>query len=343
MSIFFSVFLRTLGFLFASLLFVLTIIGISSYLNYNSITKYDLFRGNAESENLLYLLNLNGPIIESNNSINNLLHYNFISPEKIEQELNEIIQLRPKILIVSINSPGGTVSASNKLYESFVSFKEKTQIEIIFHTSELLASGGYWSSLAGDKIFASYGSIIGSIGVRGPDWFYFNKPKQISSGFLGQSIEVEKEIEIFSTSAGKSKDLFNIYRKPTQEELDHLQNMVSQINDDFTQLVSKNRKLEKKIVENEIGGLIFNSLQAKNNFLIDDEISLIELIELKVKEYNFKDYKVYKKIKQNVSLFNRLFEISIFEKTNVNINNLSLCNRIKTNISSILSYSSIGC
>ena len=106
---------------------------------------------------------------------------------------------------ISINSPGGTVSASNELYNSFLTFKKKSNASIIFHTSEILASGGYWASLSGEKIYASYGSIIGSIGVKGPDWFYFNKPKLISSGLLGQTIEVENEIEVYSTNAGKSK------------------------------------------------------------------------------------------------------------------------------------------
>ena len=36
----------------------------------------------------------------------------------------------------------------------------------------MLASGGYWSSLAGEKIYANYGAIIGSIGVKGPDWIF---------------------------------------------------------------------------------------------------------------------------------------------------------------------------
>ena len=44
--------------------------------------------------------------------------------------------------------------------------------------------------------------------------------------------------------------------------------MVEKINADFIQLVSKNRKIEKNIIEDEIGGLIFNSSQAKKNFLI---------------------------------------------------------------------------
>ena len=38
--------------------------------------------------------------------------------------------------------------------------------------------------MAGDNIYASYGSLIGSIGVRGPDWFFYDEPISISSGFI---------------------------------------------------------------------------------------------------------------------------------------------------------------
>ena len=343
MSVFFNVFFRTFGFFFAILLFFLIIIGISTYTNSQNNNEFNLIKGSEESGNPIVILEINGPIIESNNSLNDLVGFNFISPIRIQKKLEEILLIDPKILIVSINSPGGTVSASNELYNSFLAFKKKSNASIIFHTSEILASGGYWSSLSGEKIYASYGSIIGSIGVKGPDWFYFNKPKLISSGFLGQTIEVENEIEVYSTNAGKSKDLFNSFRKPTNEELNHLNAMVEKINADFIQLVSKNRKLEKKIIKDEIGGLIFNSFQAKNKFLIDDEISLNELLTLIIKENKFQDYKIYKNHKQKDFLFDKLISINFMKKQNIEDRYINICNRIKINIVSILSYSSIGC
>ena len=55
---------------------------------------------------------------------------------------------------------------------------------------------------------------------------FFNKPNLISFGILGQTIEVKDEIKVYSTNAGKSKDLFNSFRKPTNEELTHLNIMV---------------------------------------------------------------------------------------------------------------------
>ena len=119
--------------------------------------------------------------------------------------------------------------------------------------------------------------------------------------------------------------------------------MVQKINSDFIQLVSKNRKLEKQIIKDEIGGLIFNSFQAKNNFLIDDEISLNELLNLIIKENKFQDFKVYKNYKQKDFLFDKLISINFMKNRDIEDNYINICNRMKMNIVSILSYSSIGC
>ena len=79
---------------------------------------------------------------------------------------------RPNILIIKINSPGGTVTATASLEKIINDFKKENKIEIYFYSDEILASGGYWVATSGDKIYANYGSIIGSIGVKGPDWFF---------------------------------------------------------------------------------------------------------------------------------------------------------------------------
>ncbi len=342
MSIFFNVFFRTLGFFFAILLVILLIFAISSYTNDQQNIGFDLIKGDEGSDNSIFILEVNGPIIQNESSINDLVGLNVISPSKVQKKLELILKINPKVLIVSINSPGGTVSASNELYNYFLDFKNKSGAKLIFHSSELLASGGYWSSLAGEKIYTNYGAIVGSIGVKGPDWIYFNKPKLLSSGFLGRTIEVENGIEVYSTNAGKSKDLFNSFRKPTNEELSHLNTMVEKINEDFVQLVSKSRKLESEIVKKEIGGLIFNSSQAKENFLIDGEASLNALLNLIVNENKFKDFKVLKSYQQKDLLFNRLISNSLWNNS-LESNNFNICDRIKNNIVSLLSYSSIGC
>ena len=87
---------------------------------------------------------------------------------------------------------------------------KNNQTKIFLHSNELLASGGYWAALASDKIYASYGAMIGSIGVRGPDWIYYDNPVSISTGILGQTVETKKGIKKFII---KSKDAINSMEK----------------------------------------------------------------------------------------------------------------------------------
>ena len=138
-------------------------------------------------------------------------------------------------------------------------FKNKSQIKIFLHTNEILASGGYWAALASDKIYANYGAMIGSIGVRGPEWIFFEKPFSISTGILGKSIQTKGVIKKYNTIAGNSKDLFDSFRMPTKKELDSLQDIVNSIYIDFVNAVAKNRSIENDFIIQNLGALIFDS------------------------------------------------------------------------------------
>ena len=151
------------------------------------------------------------------------------------------------------------------------------QTKIFFHTNELLASGGYWAALASDKIYANFGAIIGSIGVRGPDWIYYNNPISISTGILGQTVETKEGIKKYNTIAGRSKDLFDSFRMPTKEEAESLQNIVDSIYIDFVNTVAKKRSIENNFIIENLGALIFDAKKAKENYLIDDIKNLHEV------------------------------------------------------------------
>ena len=97
---------------------------------------------------------------------------NAIYVNEFINDLEGIKLEKPKGIIISMDSPGGSVSATYNLYSAIEKFKKNNHIKVFLHTNELLASGGYWAALASDKIYASYGAMIGSIGVKGPDWIY---------------------------------------------------------------------------------------------------------------------------------------------------------------------------
>jgi len=343
MAYFFNIFFKVFGFLSAILLFILVLIGISSYLNKNSGNEYfEFVKGNKNSKNKIIVYNLNGPILNNKIQIANIANLQTIVPQDVKKYLKIIKEIEPQVLIISINSPGGTVSASNELHRIFLSFKKNNNLKIYFHTNEVLASGGYWASMAAEKIYASYGSLIGSIGVRGPDWFFYDQPTTISSGFLGSSIETKNGIKVFSQNVGQSKDLLNPFREPTKKELDHLKSIINIIYTDFINLVAKNRSIESNFIKNQIGGVIYNSQQAKENFLIDDVLSLDELINQIIKENKYNEYKIMENIYDDHSLFEKLF-ITLNSHNNDIDEKSIICSKLRTHVVSILSYQSAGC
>ena len=332
--VFFRVFLRTLGFLSAVLIFLI-IINILLYFSNDFQKKHFVMTNGIESSNnIIAKINLNGPIFNNNSNFlgNNL--YDYINPSQVKSYLEELKQLKINTLIININTPGGTVSATAELEQIIYKFKADTNTKVYFFTKEILASGGYWVATTGDKIFASYGSIIGSIGVSGPSWFYYNTPLSLSSGVFGQSIETKDGIEVFSQNAGEGKDLFNPYRRPKNDEIEHLQNIVNDVYNDFTAKVSKSRKIEISNIKNDIGALIYNSNQAKNNFLIDDILSYEKLLELIIKENKFDDYKLYENKFVNSFFGNLLASYKGQPSNKYSIE--KICNSLKTNINVVI-------
>ena len=291
--VFFNVFFKTLGFLSAILIFLIITNILLFFTNDLQSNKFTMIDGDGNSKNIIARINLNGPIFNSNIDVFGGNFYDFINPLSVKSYLEELKKLKIKALIVNINSPGGTVSATAELENIFSEFKKETNTKLYFFTKEVLASGGYWVATSADKIFASYGSIIGSIGVSGPSWFYYNKPMTLSSGVFGQSVETKNGIEVFNQNAGQSKDLFNPYRPPNNDEIKHLQKIVDEVYEDFVTKVSKSRKIDIEFIKNNVGALIYSSNQALDNFLIDDILEYNTLITYIVNENKLEDYKIF--------------------------------------------------
>jgi len=340
MAIFWNFFLKTLAFIISITLIIVLASVIFSLTNNKKNKDFRFISGHEGSNNTIAIVKLNGLIIEKNRDIYEISNPLIISPSEVKKYLDSLKDFSPKILIFSINSPGGTVSASNNLYDIIKNFKKNHKIEIFFHTTELLVSGGYWASLSGDKIYANYGSIVGSIGVKGPDWFFYDQPKSISTGIFGKSVETENAIKVYSKTAGQSKDILNPFRKPTNQELSHLQKMVNEIYDDFVRIVSKERSIESNTIIKEIGALIYTTKNAKKLNLIDGETTLDDLITTIIKEKKFKDYNIIEIHDQNRSLLIE-FLTSRFDKLDINLSDS--CLKLRSSISTILNYQSVGC
>src|SRR5579871_4091058 len=83
---------------------------------------------------------------------------------KIIKNLNTAYKQQVKAIVLRINSPGGTVGASQELYAAISKVRERG-IPVVASMSDVAASGGVYIALAADKIVANPGTITGSIGV----------------------------------------------------------------------------------------------------------------------------------------------------------------------------------
>ncbi len=161
-------------------------------------------------------------------------------------------------VIIRINSPGGTVAASDAIYHEIMSFKQKRNIPVYAYIMELAASGGYYVASASDRIIASPTSITGSIGVIA---MKFNVEELLSK--VGISNETYK--------SGTKKDFWSPFRPSTPEEQKMLQNIIDRLFARFVGVVWTNRQM--LLTEQQVRGL------ADGRILTADEALAAKLID----------------------------------------------------------------
>ena len=119
-----------------------------------------------------------------------------------------------KGIIVRVNSPGGMVSSSDRIYNEILKYRDDTNKPAIAFMQGIAASGGYYTSVACDKIIAEPTVITGSIGV-------------IMNYFVVEGLLKEKAgISPIVIKSGPHKDWPSPYTQPTEEQLNYLQEKV---------------------------------------------------------------------------------------------------------------------
>jgi protease-4 len=161
-----------------------------------------------------------------------------------------------KAVILKIDSPGGTVTASDIIYHELMRFKEKTGAKIVAVMMGIAASGGYYISLPADYIVAHPTTITGSVGVIIPRWQAYG---------LMEKIGVRQDV----SKSGKLKDMGSPFRKPTEEEVELFQNLIEGLNERFIGLVKKHRKLTPEALDEVATAKIFLAQDAYDTGLVD--------------------------------------------------------------------------
>ncbi len=162
-----------------------------------------------------------------------------------------------RALLIKINSPGGTVTASDIILHELVTYKKKHGIPVYVQIMDLAASGGYYVALAGDEIVAHPTSLIGSIGVIA---------LKVNLENLMEKIGVNWEI----VKSGDKKDFMSPFRSFTDEERKLFQNTIDNFHTRFITIIAENRtELNLDAVKPLADGRVFDSNQAIDLKLID--------------------------------------------------------------------------
>ena len=137
-----------------------------------------------------------------------------------------------KAVVLRINSPGGTVTASDTMYEIVRDFRRQTKKPVIASTQEVAASGGYYIACAADTIVAHPTSVIGSIGV-----VLSTLEFEEALGKLGVRSE--------SIKSGPLKDMGSPFKSLTKRERDVMQEMVDEYFLRFIKVVDDARPVDE--------------------------------------------------------------------------------------------------
>jgi protease-4 len=159
-------------------------------------------------------------------------------------------------LVIRINSPGGTVAASQELYEEALRVKESGK-KLVVSMGDVAASGGYMVSCAADKIVANPGTTTGSIGVI----MEFQNVEGLYDK-LGLKENVVK--------SAPHKDIGSPTRPMTEDERAIFQDMVDEMYNQFVEIVAKGRHMSVDQVKKLADGRVYTGTRAKELGLVDE-------------------------------------------------------------------------
>ncbi len=176
-----------------------------------------------------------------------------ITPSGIKADLRRA-ESNPsvKAVVLRINSPGGSVVASNEIYKLLKDFKKP----IVVSMGEEAASGGYYISCAAKWIVANPDTLTGSIGV-------------ISELTNVDELIKKVGVQIVVIKTGPNKDIGSPFRPMTDDEKKIWQTVIDQAFDGFVQVIVQGRGLPEDKVRQIGDGRVYNGRQAKELGLVD--------------------------------------------------------------------------
>lgn len=183
-------------------------------------------------------------------------------------------------MILYVNTPGGSVFASDELYLKIREYQEKTGRPVYSSMQSQATSGGYYISASCDKIIANRNCWTGSIGVT-----------------MGTFIDVSEllnnlGVKTTTITAGDNKAMGSNTDPMTEEQKQIFQSLVDESYDQFVEIIAEGRDMSIEEVKALADGRIYTANQALENGLIDKIGTYEEAVSDMIKTYDLDDVAV---------------------------------------------------
>ena len=227
------------------------------------------------SDDIVYVIHLEGDIVESQTEIfareANINVNETIAKLNIAKENKKI-----KAVVLRINSPGGSALTADIIAEKVKELASEKPVYVSM--SSVAASGGYYISANADKIYVDRNTVTGSIGVVSVLVDY-------SSLLKDNGVNVEK------ISEGEYSDLYSADNF-TEKKYNKIYNSNLKVYEDFLNVVSKGRKIDKEKLKTLAEGRVWTGTEAVKNGLADEIGGIYSTIYGVTEDNNIEDYTV---------------------------------------------------
>jgi protease IV len=171
-----------------------------------------------------------------------------------------------KVVILRVNSGGGSALASAEINSAIIRLKKKYKKPFLVSMGGAAASGGYYVSLSADKIFCDELTITGSIGV-------FGSIPNLDSLLREQKIKIE------TFKRGENSDMISLVRELNDREKEIIQGIIDFYYERFISAIEKGRNLSKEEAGQVAQGRVWLGTDAFNKRLVDELGGLYEAVK----------------------------------------------------------------
>ena len=228
-----------------------------------------------DSDNIVYVIPLEGDIVEAQTEIfsgeANINVNETIAKLNTAKENKKI-----KAVVLRVNSPGGSALTSDIIAEKVKELASEKPVYVSM--SSIAASGGYYISANANKIYVDRNTVTGSVGVVSVLVDY-------SSLLKDNGVNVEK------ISEGEYSDLYSADTF-TEKKYNKIYNSNLKVYEDFLNVVSKGRKIDKEKLKELAEGRVWTGTEAVKNGLADEIGGIYSTIYGVTEDNNIDDYTV---------------------------------------------------